>query len=158
MISGHRSIKKPKQMIAEVKESQLSVSCCLNCGKELSIGKYCDASCGSKHRSRIKTIERGREWSLNTSTGTTGAVGELIVAADLLTKNFSVFRSVSPASEYDLVVIINNKPLTVEVRMGYKNNSGEIRCPTKSSKPDIWAAVYQNKAYYFNTNNESIEL
>lgn len=60
------------------------------------------------------------------STGTTGTVGELIVAADLLKRGFSVYKSLSPNAPCDLIAIKKGKIIKVEVTNGYKRKDGRI--------------------------------
>ncbi len=60
------------------------------------------------------------------TAATTGAISELRVGIDLLTKGYHVFRSESPNCPCDLVAIKNNKIFTIEVRTTYRNSSGTI--------------------------------
>ncbi len=58
------------------------------------------------------------------STGDRGAVGELIVAANLLSMGASVFRSVSPNAPFDLVVLWEDELYPIEVRTAHKGKNG----------------------------------
>jgi hypothetical protein len=48
-----------------------------------------------------------------------GAANELLVASDLLRRGYAVFLPVNNRSCCDLVVIIDNKPLRVEVKTNH---------------------------------------
>lgn len=63
-----------------------------------------------------------------------GAVSELVACADLLMKGFSVFRSVSPASFYDLIAIKNDLFLGIEIKTGRYSKSGKLYYPEKNIK------------------------
>ena len=58
-------------------------------------------------------------------TGTVGAISELLVAGDLLKKGYGVFRSVSPSCYCDILAIKNGEISEVEVRTGYKSDTGK---------------------------------
>lgn len=60
------------------------------------------------------------------TTGITGAISELRVSADLLTRGFAIFRAVSQSCECDLIAMKNKKLFRVEVttcRQVAKNGS-----------------------------------
>jgi len=50
--------------------------------------------------------------------GDTGAIGEMLVAVDLLRRGFATFRAVSPSSPCDLVALVDGVCWRVEVRTG----------------------------------------
>ena len=85
--------------------------------------------------------------------GTKGAIGELRVCSDLLSKNFAVFRSVSPSSSCDLVALKNGICYRIEVTYAtvYKRRDGEVRLLVKerdNSKYDILALIVDNEIVY----------
>jgi Holliday junction resolvase-like predicted endonuclease len=77
------------------------------------------------------------------SRGNTGAVSELVVCADLLKKGYEVFRSVSPSSSCDLIVLKDGKTLTIEVRTGCVNSDGTHRYSGRV-KASVLAVVVMN--------------
>ncbi len=91
----------------------------------------------------------------NFSTSTKGAISELVVAADLLDRGYSVFRSVSPNSPIDLVVLKSGRLQKVEVKTG-KINPMDKSCWVKPRNedwnilavysPETEQIVYYNKA------------
>ena len=85
------------------------------------------------------------------STGKIGAVGELKVCIDLLSRGYEVFRSVSQACSCDLVILSDSKAHRVEVRTAVRNNmTGTISVSRpKPERYDILALV-------FNDTNEII--
>jgi len=78
------------------------------------------------------------------SKATTGAVSELVVAADLLRKGYEVFRAMSPACSCDLLINKNGSMKRIEVRSGYRTQDGMARCsfqPRDRGRSDILAIV-----------------
>lgn len=62
------------------------------------------------------------------SSGTVGAVSELLTCVDLLQRGFEVFRAVSPACSCDLAILKDGRLLRVEVRTGavYEKQDGTV--------------------------------
>lgn len=77
------------------------------------------------------------------STGTKGAIGELSVCADLLSKGYAVFRAVSPHCPCDLVVIKGTQTLRIEVRRGIRSKGKNYLVPKKDDmgKQDAFAWI-----------------
>lgn len=79
--------------------------------------------------------------------GTRGAVAELMVCADLLSKGVEVFRAVSPQATCDLAVIDKSgRFLRVEVKGVTPNSRGLIACNVKRNMGnfDMIAFVFQD--------------
>ena len=77
----------------------------------------------------------------NLTTGTVGAISELKVATDLLSKGYDVFRALSPSCSCDLAILQKDKLLRVEVRTGHCQN-GKLYCRDKDTeRHDVFAAV-----------------
>ncbi len=109
---------------------------------------YCSPECVK----RTKDWMRG-DWSRSPlATGTTGAISELKVCIDLLTKGYEVFRSVSPCCSCDVAVLRDGKLLRVEVTTGYMNPKTQhvIHCGKKATSPkyDILAVVVREGIIY----------
>lgn len=81
------------------------------------------------------------------STGTTGAISELLAAAALMAEGFQVFRALSPACSCDLVVLVNGRLCRVEVRTGKHLADGRVTCGFNSlndaARFDVLAVVMQ---------------
>jgi hypothetical protein len=58
------------------------------------------------------------------NTGNIGAMGELLVTYDLMSKGWEVFRSVSPSSTCDLIALKDRRLLRVEVTKGVRKPCG----------------------------------
>lgn len=87
-------------------------------------GKYLHAKfCSSKCRANDFKIKTGRISAYdNLSTGTVGAISELIASTHLLTQGWAVFRALSQSCFCDLVAFKSGeKPRFIEVKTGYKN-------------------------------------
>lgn len=107
---------------------------CKNCGNLFSTArknqKFCSRKCsqsGFGVRSRYSV-----------PTGSVGAIGELLVAADLLEKGFEVFRALSPCCSCDLAILRNGSLIRVEVRTGYKTAKGLV-VSSRSHRADLLA-------------------
>lgn len=80
---------------------------------------------------------------LNLSATNTGAVGELLVAADLLRRGFAVYRSVSPSSPCDLIAQKDAALLRVEVTKGTRYRSGNTAfAPHQPNRRDLLAVWF----------------
>lgn len=79
------------------------------------------------------------EFNYYLPSGTKGAMGEYLVCVDLLNKGYEVFRSVSPNTSCDLVILKDGKLRTLEVKVGKQRKTGEA---------DIWATVTFDKIFY----------
>lgn len=80
-------------------------------------------------------------------TGCVGAASELLVCADLLRLGWNVFRSVSPVSPFDLIIVRDTSLLLrVEVRTAF-NHKGKIACP-KHGTYDVLAIVRDCEIVY----------
>jgi len=90
--------------------------------------KFCSRECqiADQNSKKMKILGWptliGRE---DIPSSTTGAIGELIAAAELCAQGFSVFRSVSPSAPYDLIATTNDHMITVEVRRGSPSRKEE---------------------------------
>lgn len=119
---------------------------CRVCGIEFrpirDSGVYCSKACRSEFNKSFYVPHK--EIAPNMSTGTTGAVSELIAASDLTLRGYDVFRAVSPAAPCDLIAIRGDRLVRVEVRTGYRNRDGSINhrpTPKDSGRQDCFAVV-----------------
>jgi Holliday junction resolvase len=94
-------------------------------------------------------------------SGTTGAMSELMISADLMKHGYDVFRALSPSCYCDIIATRSDGSLRIEVRTGYRNQSGKVGFP-KNTNGDIDAfAVYireDNSIHYFNTDVQQIDI
>ncbi len=95
---------------------------CKNCGKEFQ-GIHNQHLCSKECKKEYLGVHRQLP---NLSSGTVGAIQELRVSVDLLSKGFDVFRSLSPACSCDLLAKKNNKYYGIEVRTAYKNKADRL--------------------------------
>lgn len=101
--------------------------------------KTCSTACHQKRVYRFGSPLHQK----GISTGTIGAVSELLVAADLMSKGYEVFRALSPASSCDLAILKNGALLRVEVRTMTLTRTGKLTCD-RSHRADILAAPVVN--------------
>lgn len=113
---------------------------CINCGNDYTTKiinkKYCSRKC-------IHGFIYGNGSPFkHISTGTVGALGELLVSADLMKKGYEVYRALSPSSSCDVLILKNNKMNTVEIRTGYRSTDGKkITTNRVNIKANILATI-----------------
>ena len=127
----------------------LPPAACIACGKPLNRRphagphtKCCSRRCRNNlGRAAYATANR----SLGLPSATVGALGELIVAADLMKQGYEVFRALSPSCSCDLAILRNGRLLRVEVRTGYRTVTGGenifIGKTGKAHRADVLAVV-----------------
>jgi hypothetical protein len=106
--------------------------------------KYCSRNCGAQFRQGSSRTQFGdspdSRWL---SSGVKGAISELIVCADLLSKGFEVYRAVSQSSKSDLAIVIQpNTAYRVEVTTGYYSRLGRVVHSSKLASQFDLLAVY----------------
>jgi hypothetical protein len=103
--------------------------------------KYCNNKC--RAAVALKHSRMGRNPLLsNISTGSVGAVAELQVCADLLSRGYEAFRAVSPSASCDLIILYGSEMYRIEVRMGsVYYRTGAITYSTQNVRADILAVV-----------------
>lgn len=114
---------------------------CKRCGNPFQTRRA-----GQVYCTRLCRLATGRErYRLENApatiaTATTGALSELIVAADLMRRGYSVFRALSPACDCDLAVLKEGRLLRIEVRTGRRSPAGALMVPRGDpTKYDILA-------------------
>lgn len=78
--------------------------------------KYCSDACA---------YERTTDLVGRLSTGVVGAIGELVVSADLMRRGYAVFRAVSPSCYSDLIAKKDGRVLEIEVRTMHRGRNGK---------------------------------
>jgi hypothetical protein len=80
-----------------------------------------------------------------------GAASELMVCANLLSRGWYVFRSVSPTAPCDLVAMKYGSLIRVEVKTGQQTNYGKVVPRSKKGLAvtfDVLAVVYEGVVTY----------
>lgn len=103
---------------------------CKECGGAIRGKKYpnrmfCGLPC---QQAFARRAHRELNPPLESNKGTTGAISELVVSADLMARGFEVYRALSPNSSCDLAVIAQGRLLRVEVRTGFRRKDGSLSC------------------------------
>jgi hypothetical protein len=113
--------------------------------------KYCSTAC-SKKQSRDRWTPIEPPFPARLSTGTIGALSEIVVCADLLSHGYEVFRAVSPSSSCDMIVLKNGATLRIEVRTGHKLANGLISFgtyPRDRGRSDILAIAINGVGIFY---------
>lgn len=127
---------------------------CLRCDNPLPDNNPTRLYCSLRCRPSMK---KNDACSSDTSKSSRGAMGELVVSADLLQLGFEVFRSVSPSSSCDLIAMKNNQLFRVEVKSSWTTytkadgkicNNWTIGVKQPNSSYDILAIVRNGEVTY----------
>lgn len=112
------------------------------------VAKYCSHKCQSEYYKMLYASHNGNAF-VGIPTGTVGAINELRVSVDLLTKGYHVFRALSPACLCDLV-LLEGRAFRVEVTTGHRNREGKIQYPKHDlARFDLLAVVLADAIVYF---------
>jgi hypothetical protein len=105
--------------------------------------KVCSKAC--RRAEFVRTYQSHNPKTALTS-GTVGAIGELLVGADLLARGYEVFRALSPACSCDLAILRDGVLLAVEVRTGYRGKSGKVSWQRRGLSDEVqWAVLLVNR-------------
>lgn len=121
--------------------------------------KVCSKECGKIRRE--KDLNRRAGVFKGIPTNTVAAIAELSVSTDLMKKGFYVFRALSQSSFCDLVAIKDKDFYQVEVRTGYKAESGKLFFPSHIRKTANLYAIWERSTQeitYLDKNKENIKL
>ena len=94
-----------------------------------------------------------RERKDKLSTSKVGALNELRVCSDLISKGFEVFRAVSPACLFDVYAEKNGVGKRIEVRTAYKNKRGDLGFCKNFIRGEQLALVLPDQIVYIPTLN-----
>ena len=83
------------------------------------------------------------------SIGTTGAIAELLVCSDLMTRGYEVFRAVSPSCSIDLMAIKNGQTLMVEVRTGRYSGMGNLYYPKDNRGNQMAIVTHSDRKIHY---------
>lgn len=121
---------------------------CERCGKPINprrgrAARFCVDKCPTE----LVRAQKRRTW-LNSSpgvqldTGKVGAIGELLVSVDLLSKGYVVFRALSSSAPCDLAILRGTKCLRIEVKTGSFKDDGTLNFPkVGTERTDVVAVV-----------------
>jgi hypothetical protein len=126
---------------------------CVYCKQQIDISvksypvkKYCSDECRRQHLHK-QYAAANKCWNLPTPT--IGALSELKVSVDLLSKGFAVFRALSASCPCDLAVLIDSKLLRIEVTTASRTPRGNISFPQHNkANYDILALVLGDTIIY----------
>jgi hypothetical protein len=102
--------------------------------------KYCSIEC--------RTARYCPSSTSHLASGTAGAVSELRVCADLLLKEYEVFRAMSPSCSCDLMALKEGLIQRIEVRSGQKSITGKIFTSRLRFRADVMAIVLTDEIIY----------
>lgn len=118
--------------------------------------KTCSETC-RKARQNERT---GRKATihLNIPPNTVGAISELVAAADLMSKGYSVFRALSTTCYCDLIAVKDGTTYHVEVRTAYRStvNPQSFNFPKKLRGSANLFALYERNSgqvFYLSTSD-----
>lgn len=94
--------------------------------------KYCSNKC--------RTEKLSSPWRGILSTSNVGAMAEILVCADLLSRQYEVYRNVSPNGINDVVAYKEGQYYGIDVKSGYRKND-KLYPYSKNYKSDYRAIV-----------------
>jgi len=120
---------------------------CLICSKNFATNYkrkvFCSKKCQKKHEKENRPVRFNY-----LSTGTVGAIGELKIGIDLLSKGWEVYRALSPSSSCDLIALKGEITIKIEVRTGQVGQKNQIIYPKNNIRAGYVAVVVPNKIIY----------
>lgn len=132
---------------------------CITCSKSFESSWNHAVTCSVECRKEKDLVRSGRKGYENISSGTAGAITEMLIASDLMKNEFSVFRALSPACFCDLIAVKNGKIFRVEVKTAYRSKNGNIgTSPTVSSNYDVLGLYIRQEDRIFYRNNEKQDM
>ena len=79
-----------------------------------------------------------------------GTIGENLVIANLLKRNIDVYKPCVDDKTIDLLVLIDNKPITIQVKNhGYMPTKSSIQVRIRNTNADVIAVPYKDRVFYF---------
>ena len=124
---------------------------CQVCGKNFIHNNANTLTCSEKCRKEKNNFRSGRIGDKTITAGTVGAISEMLVCADLMSKGYAVFRALSPACFCDAIATKGDKILKVEIRTAYMNQfTGKLSYPIKlhgdeKNKADCYGLYERSK-------------
>jgi len=139
------------------KRKEYSLSC-LFCKKNYISSRKNSQTCTRRCKEKYKyeTTSAIAKDRVYISPATRGAISEYKVSSFLMVNGYDVFRSMSPSSFCDLVVIKDNVVKKIDVKTGYVSVSGKVTYIKNKLRnggfPDLYAVVDKitNDIYFFN--------
>lgn len=134
------------------------IKICIGCDKSFETAKTAQKYCTQKCRTFHKQIERNSlNKSIGLSTGTVGAIAELMACVDLMKNGYDVFRAMSPASNCDILAMKGDEIRFYEIRTGHYYISGDkkkLNWPNRNTngKEIIVITHSDNKVHYVSNN------
>lgn len=134
---------------------------CVVCGKALDGWRkllYCGATCSNNRYKRTEVVRAVSQEPV--SSGTRGAVSELVASCDLMERGFHVFRAMSPSSCCDLIAVKGGLVFMVEVRSASINRSSRVWYMPRTDRDHchFYAFVSPDGIRYVVGNMEHAEL
>lgn len=126
---------------------------CQQCSKAFEpaykgrVTRFCSPRC----RTASYKPKRLYGGSQGLSSGTQGALAELVAAVNLTRRGYEVFRAIGPHASCDLLALKGEAVLRIEVRTGYKTLGGELRHPKPErdrGRQDVYAVVFEDSVTY----------
>ena len=113
-----------------------------------AIQRFCSKKCRNDSNYN-RYFTRSAYKANGISTGTVGAISDLRVCVDLLTKGYAVFRALSQSCPCDLAILKDGRLLTIESRTGTENKeTGTINWSKAHFKSDHFAVVLPDRIFY----------
>ena len=148
--------RRRDKYVARTQAPQSPIVACIYCHEPLTElqqrrhSKFCSRECSSRlNRNAYKANNQPSSRVFDIPSATVGAIGELLVAVDLLKRRYNVFRAVSPSADCDIVIVADKTVYRVEVTTGYKSPTGKLYYPPHDpQKYDVIAVLVGDEIHY----------
>ena len=106
--------------------------------------KVCSAAKANAKYREENPYNQAHQSLLSLPSSTVGAIAELVVGIDLMSKGYDVFRAISPACSCDIVALSGNTSRRIEVRTGHRLANGKLlfsKTAKDQGRQDLFAVV-----------------
>jgi hypothetical protein len=118
--------------------------------------KFCTPKCRNHNQTAITNKHNNRIIGL--TSGTKGAMAELMACVDLMRKGYEVFRALSPSSNCDILAIKDGVVHLYEVRTGVygsPENGSKLSWPnTKTDGKEVLVVTHKDNVVHYITNKD----
>lgn len=105
----------------------------------------------ARHKQRVVEVNGGLTHPKGLPSVTVGALNELRVCADLMSRGVHVFRALSPGCPCDLIAMVGLSVYRIECKSCYRNPNGSVRRPIHGHPDgfDVMACVLPDGAIFY---------
>lgn len=133
---------------------------CFTCGKTFQNRQKHTKFCSDKCRKEDFMIRTGRFAQTDLSSNIVGAISEYVVASELMSLGYEVFKAMATNAFCDLIACSPEKNYRIEVKTGYVSTTGKVTFPKSDKKIDVYGVYIRapREIRFFNTSLNEIKM